>query len=65
MTQTITLESIKLSLEGSFGSIEDPRRLTQTEHRLIDIITIAILAVLCGADGWVGVETYGKSKNMF
>jgi predicted transposase YbfD/YdcC len=62
MTQTITLESIKLSLEGSFGSIEDPRRLTQTEHRLIDIITIAILAVLCGADGWVGVETYGKSK---
>ena len=24
--------------------------------------TIAILAVICGADGWVGIETYGQAK---
>ena len=23
---------------------------------------VAILAVICGADGWVGIETYGKAK---
>ncbi|NEO25019.1 ISAs1 family transposase, partial [Moorena sp. SIO4A5] len=28
----------------------------------MSIITIAILAVLSGADGFVGIETYGKAK---
>ena len=30
--------------------------------RLPDIITIAICAVICGADSWVYVEMFGKSK---
>jgi predicted transposase YbfD/YdcC len=29
---------------------------------LLDIIIIAICAVLCGADSWVGIETVGKAK---
>jgi hypothetical protein len=29
---------------------------------LKDIIAIAILAVISGADGWVGIEAYGKAK---
>lgn len=32
------------------------------DHSLVAIITIAILAVLSGADGFVAVETYGKAK---
>ncbi len=31
-------------------------------HGLVEIITIAILAVLSGADGFVARETYGKAK---
>ena len=31
-------------------------------HRLNDILTIAICAVICGADGWAQVELFGKSK---
>jgi predicted transposase YbfD/YdcC len=39
----------------------DPRRHNRL-HKLTDIITIAVLAVICGADGWVDVEEYGRSK---
>jgi hypothetical protein len=28
-------------------------------------MTIAIIAVICGADGWVAVETYGCAKYSF
>jgi hypothetical protein len=31
-------------------------------HQLLDILTIAICAVLCGADTWVDVEVFGHAK---
>lgn len=49
-------------IEAHFGGIEDPRNGNATQHKLIDIITIAILAIVCGADGWTEVEVFGKSK---
>ena len=45
-----------------FGGLEDPRIDRCKRHRLPDIITIAICAVICGADSWVHVEMFGKSK---
>jgi predicted transposase YbfD/YdcC len=39
----------------------DPRR-HNTRHNLIDILTIALLAVIAGADGWVGVVHYAQCK---
>lgn len=35
------------------------------QHKLIDIITIAICAVICGAQGWTDIETYGVTKYSF
>lgn len=46
-------------LEEYFGDLPDPRIDRTKKHQLIDIIAIAICAVVCGADNWVEVETFG------
>lgn len=50
------------SLEDCFGDLPDPRVASRCDHKLLDIIIIAICGVLCGADSWVGIETVGKAK---
>ncbi|WP_207281000.1 ISAs1 family transposase [Thiocystis violacea] len=45
-----------------FAGLEDPRRSTQSRHKLVEMIVIAIAATLGGADGWTGVETFAKAK---
>lgn len=45
-----------------FSRLEDPRIERTKQHLLIDIIALAILAVISGADSWVAIETYAQSK---
>ena len=52
----------KITIADHFGQMEDPRAEWSIQHKLIDIITIAICAVICGADTWVDMETYGLAK---
>lgn len=62
----IGASAMALSLESSliqhFANLEDPRIERRKQHLLVEIIVIAILAVISGADGWVAIETYGQSK---
>lgn len=64
------------SVESHFASLEDPRSGPAQRHHFIDILVIAICAdtpsaetsglragsIICGADGWVAVEAFGKAK---
>jgi hypothetical protein len=50
------------AIEEHFSKVNDPRKDRTKEHKLLDIIVIAICAIICGAEGWVDVENYGKSK---
>ena len=45
-----------------FGELEDPRSDKNLTHPFINIVSIAILATICGADDWVAIETYGNAK---
>lgn len=54
--------SLESTLIQHFACLSDPRIERTKQHLLIDIIAIAILAVISGADGWVAIETYGQSK---
>ncbi len=53
------------SIEACFGDIDDPRVEGRCAYPLIEIITIAICAVIAGADTWTDVETFGKSKEVW
>ena len=46
-------------LYDAFATITDPGVDRTKAHSLVDIISIAICAVICGADSWVAVETFG------
>jgi len=50
------------AIEEHFGKVKDPRKDRTREHKLIDIITIAMCGVICGAEGWVDIENFGNNK---
>ena len=50
------------SIVDFFSEIPDPRVNHTKHHPLINIITIAICAVLSGADAWTEVEAFGHAK---
>ena len=55
----------KITITDHFTDLSDPRVERTKHHLLIDIVTIAICAVICGADSWVAIETYGKAKQQW
>ena len=50
------------SLVKHFEDLPDPRTGNAKAHIFLEILLIAILAVICGADGWSDVELFGKNK---
>ncbi|MGH3498648.1 MAG: ISAs1 family transposase [Nocardioidaceae bacterium] len=58
-------ENDRRDLESKFAQVQDPRMDRTKLHRLRDIMILAICGVLCGADGWVEIEEFGKAKEAF
>ena len=50
------------SLIEHFAVLEDPRDEGKRRHPLLDVVVICIVAVVCGADGWVQIEAFGKAR---
>ena len=45
-----------------FATLNDPRVDRTKPHTLEASLTIAICAIVCGADDWVAVQAWGKAK---
>jgi predicted transposase YbfD/YdcC len=45
-----------------FVALPDPRVERTREHLLLDILTIAVCAITCGADSFVEMEEFGEAK---
>ena len=50
------------SVTRHFAALPDPRVERTKEHLLLDILTIALCAVICGADSFVGMVTFAEEK---
>jgi predicted transposase YbfD/YdcC len=51
-----------VSLLEHFATLPDPRVLRTRRHELLDIVVIAICAVISGAESWNDVAEYGQRK---
>lgn len=56
------MSTVGASLAEHFGSLEDPRVEYLTDHKLLDIIMIAICAIICGAETWKDMELFGHER---
>ena len=53
----------ELSLAHHFADLTDPRIDRSRLHELLDIIALAICAVVAGADSWDDIEDFGNAKH--
>ena len=56
------ISQIQTDLSSYFNDIKDPRVKRTKKHLLKDILVIAILAIIGGAEGWEDIENYGIAK---
>jgi hypothetical protein len=45
-----------------FAPLQDPRVERNQRHALLDIVLLVVCAVASGADGWEGIEEFGREK---
>ena len=50
------------TIHQHFATLTDPRVDRTKHHQLLDILTIALCAIICGADSWTECEAFGQAK---
>ena len=58
----VDAEAFVTGLRTCFTDLTDPRVSGRCDHLLVDILAISILGVLCGADDWPDIETFGTKR---
>ena len=55
-------QEITSSIFTHFEKVKDPRKDRKKKHNLSDIFFMTLTAVICGADNWVMIREFCKSK---
>ena len=50
------------SIGKYFTPLKDPRVRRRTDHRLIDIIAIALCGVIADCDGWMDIIDFANNR---
>jgi predicted transposase YbfD/YdcC len=50
------------SIWDYFSDLPDPRRAQGRRHKLLDILAVALCAVVCGADDFTEMEAFGETR---
>ncbi len=50
------------ALIKQFRELDDPRVEGRTDHDLLDILVLALCAVMAGAVGWDDIEDWGRAR---
>jgi len=50
------------ALTEYFADLDDPRREGSTDYPLHEIVVLTICAVICGADGFTSIASFGQAK---
>jgi len=58
----MTSDAAKGRFQSVFGSVKDPRIARTRRHDLLDILFIALAAMLSGAEDFVTIAEYGRNK---
>ena len=59
------MEPPPTSFHSHFSILRDPRIERTKRHQLLDIVTIALCALLCSADSFVEIEEFGLAKRQW
>jgi predicted transposase YbfD/YdcC len=54
--------SVPFALKRHFRKLHDPRRMHRRRHLLLDIVVIAVCAVLCNANTWPEIVTWAQRR---
>jgi len=54
--------ALESQLMEHFKDLPDPRQVNKCEHRLLDIVMIAICATIANADSWEDIAAFGEGK---
>lgn len=55
-------EGDEIGFLAHFARLEDPRQSAKTLYPLDEVLLVSLCAVICGADSWVEVSTFGRMK---
>lgn len=53
------------NFNDKFSSLEDPRSQINIVHEFSSILLIGVISVICGADSWIQMARFAKSKASF